>query len=97
MYRLSEEVRSTHSQDGAIVLDIHRGQMFCLNFVGSRIFELLKQGSAEPVIVDDISREFGIARDIAAADVREFILTLECHSLVTGNQLAESAERGIAC
>lgn len=80
MYRLSGAVRSTHTQDGAIVLDIHQGQIFNLNFVGSRIFELLKSGSAESVIVDDISREFGIGRDLAEKDVREFLQTLKkCH------------------
>jgi hypothetical protein len=47
-------VRSTHSQDGAIVLDIRQGQMFNLNFVGSRILELLKNGTAQPDIVDEI-------------------------------------------
>jgi hypothetical protein len=45
MYRVSDSVRSTHGQDGAIVLDIRQGQMFNLNFVGSRILELLKEGS----------------------------------------------------
>ena len=40
-------VRSTHGQDGAIVLDVRQGQMFNLNFVGSRILELLKAGSTE--------------------------------------------------
>ena len=44
MFRLSEQVRSTHNQDGAVVLDILHGQMFRLNLVGSRMLELLKGG-----------------------------------------------------
>jgi hypothetical protein len=80
MYRVSDAVRSTHNQDGAIVLDVRQGQMFNLNFVGSRILELLKSGSAESAIVDEISREFGISRDLAENDVREFLRTLKkCH------------------
>jgi hypothetical protein len=82
MYRVSATVRSTHNQDGAIVLDVRQGQMFNLNFVGSRILELLKSGSTESAIVDQISREFGVRRDLAENDVREFLQNLKkCHLL----------------
>jgi hypothetical protein len=80
--RVAENVRSTHSQDGGIVLDILHGQMFRLNFVGSRILELLKQGSAEAEIVQQLVLDFGIERATAEADVREFIETLEKHHLL---------------
>jgi PqqD family protein of HPr-rel-A system len=80
--RVAENVRSTHSQDGGIVLDILHGQMFRLNFVGSRILELLKQGSAEPEIAEQLAREFGIDRAAAEADVRQFVETLEKHHLL---------------
>ena len=80
MYRVSNTVCSTHNQDGAIVLDIRQGQMFNLNFVGSRILELLKNGSTESGIVDEIRREFGVSRDRAENDVRTFLQTLKkCH------------------
>ena len=80
MYRVSDTVRSTHNQDGAIVLDVRKGQMFNLNFVGSRILELLKSGYTESGIVDEIGREFGVSRDLAENDVREFLQTLKkCH------------------
>jgi hypothetical protein len=83
MYRVSEGVRSTHGQDGAIVLDVQQGQMFNLNRVGSRMFELLEMGSAEPDIVDAISQEFGASRETVENDVREFIGTLKKNRLVT--------------
>lgn len=80
MYQVSKGVRSTHGQDGAIVLDIQQGQMFNLNFVGSRILELLKIGSPESAMVDQISCEFGVSRDLAENDVREFLQNLKkCH------------------
>lgn len=82
MYRVSSTVRSTHNEDGAIVLDIRQGQMFNLNFVGSRILELLKNGTAESAIVDRISQEFDVSRDIAKQDVRELIEALKEHELV---------------
>jgi hypothetical protein len=80
--KLQEQVRSTHNQDGAVVLDLRHGQMFRLNFVGSRILELLKQGNAEPQIVAEICREFGAGREIVETDVREFLAHLEKHQLL---------------
>ena len=82
MYRVSDGVRSTHGQDGAIVLDVHQGQMFNLNLVGSKILELLEKGSAEPDIVSVISREFNTSREVVENDVREFIESLQKHKLV---------------
>jgi hypothetical protein len=90
MYRVSETVRSSHNPDGAIVLDVQQGQMFNLNFVGSRILELLKSGSTESEIVDEIGREFGVGRELAENDVRGFLQTLKkCH-------LVEELEPGVA-
>lgn len=82
MYRICETVRSTHSQDGGIILDIHHGQMFRLNITGSRILALLKSDCGESEIVNEISRQFGISQDLAETDVREFILALKNHGLV---------------
>ncbi len=82
MYRVSDGVRSTHGQDGAIVLDVQQGQMFNLNLVGSKILELLEGGATEPDIVNVISRDFNASREIVENDVREFIESLEKHKLV---------------
>jgi len=82
MYKISESIRSTHGQDGAIVLDIQQGQMFNLNFVGSRILELLESGTTESAIVDKISQQFEVSRDIAESDVEEFIESLKQHHLL---------------
>jgi hypothetical protein len=82
MYRVSEGVRSTHGQDGAIVLDVQQGQMFNLNRVGSRILELLESGSEEPDIVKVISDEFNVRREEVENDVHEFIEALREHKLL---------------
>jgi hypothetical protein len=82
MYRVPESIRSTHGQDGAVVLDIRQGQMFNLNVVGSKILELLKTGASEPAIVDEISSTFQVSRDVAEGDVREFIESLKQHYLL---------------
>jgi hypothetical protein len=82
MYRVAESIRSTHGQDGAVVLDICQGQMFNLNLVGSRILELLEAGTDEPQIVDEISQKFAVGRDLAQKDVSEFIKSLQQHHLL---------------
>ena len=90
MYRVSDTVRTTHNRDGAILLDIRQGQMFNLNFVGSRILELLKNGSTEAAITEQISREFGVGRELAETDMRQFLQALkQC-------QLVEEHEPGVA-
>lgn len=82
MHKLSTSVRSTHGQDGAVVLDIRQGQIFNLNSVGSRILELLENGIAEPEIADIISREFGASKETVIQDLQEFIYALMAKGLV---------------
>jgi Coenzyme PQQ synthesis protein D (PqqD) len=67
MYRVAEDVRSTHGQDGAVVLDIRRGQIFNLNLAGSRILELLKTGGTESAIANEISQKFEVSREVGEA------------------------------
>ena len=82
MLRIAEGVRATQDGDGAILLDIHHGQMFTLNIVGSQILTLLEQGWPEIKIVAEISRRFRIRSDIVERDVREFLECLQKHRLV---------------
>ena len=56
--------------------------MFCLNIVGSRILELMQRGYDEARIADEISREYGVNRDVVRADVTEFIEMLHKHHIL---------------
>ena len=80
--KLSSQLRCTHSDDGAVVLDILNGQMFRANFVGSRILELLEKGCAEAQIVEELAGQFGLSRGAIQNDVREFFAHLEKHRLL---------------
>ena len=86
MLKLSGQVRSTHNQDGAVVLDVLHGQMYRLNFVGSRMLELLKQAYTEEQIADEISRAFGVARETVVTDLQEFLAHLQKHHLLERRQ-----------
>lgn len=82
MQKIAEGVRSTHNQDGGIVLDVRQGKMFRLNLVGSRILALLEAGYQELRISEELSRQFGISLEIVEADVHEFLGMLEKHRLL---------------
>jgi hypothetical protein len=82
LLKIAEGVRSTHDRDGSVVLDIHHGQMFTLNIVGSKILEMLERGCSQAQIVESISGKFRIRPDIVERDVREFLECLEKHRLV---------------
>jgi hypothetical protein len=93
MVKLSEQLRSTHNQDGAVVLDVAQGKMFGLNPVGSRILELLRAGLTEIQIKAEVSREFSADIEIVRKDVDEFLVQLAKHRLITmnGNALGEES------
>lgn len=82
MYRVSDTLRATHSQDGAILLDVQQDRIFNLNLVGSKILELIKIGAAESDIVNVISHEFNTSREVVENDLCEFIQSLRKHKLV---------------
>jgi Coenzyme PQQ synthesis protein D (PqqD) len=77
MFRVSEHVRKSSSEDGGIILDVKRGQMFGLNIVGSRIVELIKTQNSPTQIAEEIASSFGVPVEIADRDVQEFLGTLE--------------------
>lgn len=82
MYTVSDRVRSTHGPDGGIVLDIEQGEIFRLNFAGSRILELLQCGFRKSEIVESIRCEFDIGQNLAERDVQEFLKMLQKHGLI---------------
>ncbi len=77
MYKVSQGIRSTHGQDGAIVLVIGTGRVLWLNTAGALILRRLQEGATEPQIVNELKDCFGVSISIAVADVCEFLKTLE--------------------
>jgi hypothetical protein len=82
MFKISDTIRRAETLDGGILLDIHHGQMFCLNIVGAKILELMQQGHDESRIADEISRDFAANREVVRADVRDFIESLQKHHIL---------------
>ena len=82
MLRISDKIRRTETPDGEILLDVHHGQMFSMNVVGSKILELMQRGYDEFLIADEISRDYGVNKEVVCADVIEFIETLHKHHIL---------------
>ena len=82
MLRLSDTIRRTETSDGGILLDVHHGQMFCLNVVGAKVLDLMQRDYDEARIADEISRQYGASREDVRADVIKFIETLRKHHIL---------------
>lgn len=63
-------------------MDVRHGQMFCLNLVGARILELMQRGYDESRIADEISRDYGVSRELVRIDVHDFIEHLQKHHIL---------------
>ena len=82
MFRISDTIRRTETVDGGILLDVHHGQMFCLNVVGAKILELMQRGYDESRIAEDISCAYSMDRNTVRRDVAEFIESLNKHHIL---------------
>ena len=79
---LMPSVRSVFSQDGAVLMDIKQGMMYTSNPVGGRIIELLSQGMSAENVVETISRECSVERDIVRHGLERFVEQLRSYGLV---------------
>ena len=82
MFQISSTIRRTETADGGILLDVHHGQIFCLNVVGAKILELMQRGYEESRIADEVSRDYGVNKDVVRRDVIGFIETLRKHHIL---------------
>lgn len=85
MFKVSDAIRSTSTEDGAVLLDIHRGSVLGLNRMGSRVFELLLGGLDPDQIAAEISKDFGVDAIQVRNDIIDFIRTLEEHNILQGS------------
>lgn len=82
MLRISGDVRTTHNENGAIVLDIQRGRMFTLNRAAARILRLLEAGAGEKEIARRLESETSADAETSASYVSEFVQLLRHYELL---------------
>jgi hypothetical protein len=80
--KISEHVRTTITQDGAVLMNIKGGHMVTLNPVGSIIWQQLSEGRSPEGIAVCLAADFGISRELALTDVNEFVRQLEAQQLL---------------
>lgn len=95
MLVISSTIRRTRTPDGGVLLDIERGQMFCLNPVGSKILDLLDEGCDRAQIVDRLSMACQADVEVVRMDVSDFLGDLCRHGIVREDGPRSAAERGI--
>ncbi len=91
MLTISSTIRRTTSPDGDVLLDIERGEMLCLNPVGSKILELIGRGLREEDIAGQVSTLYGAEVGRVRADLGEFLETLRRHGVIVAEQATTGA------
>jgi hypothetical protein len=82
VFKMSDSIRRTQTEDGGILLDVHHGQIFRLNVVASKILELLEGGLDEAQIASQVSSAYVTNIETVQADVHDFIEVLNKHHIL---------------
>ena len=87
-WRISPEVRTTYSEDGAVLLDINKGICYSLNSVAAQIWVTVESSEAGVTIediVDAIETHFKVPRQELKCDTAECLNKLQRMGLVHCN------------
>jgi hypothetical protein len=77
MTKESSDLHAVVNADGAVILDTKNGKLSSLNSTGAYIWEALRRGDSEEVIIARLATDTGEQPETIDQDVREFILTLK--------------------
>ena len=78
----SEHAIESRVGDETVLLHLESGTYFGLDAVGTRIWELLKEGRTPQEACDVIVEEYGAAPDVVEADARRFLSDLKANVIV---------------
>ncbi len=94
-WMISPEVRTTYSEDGAVLLDINKGLCYSLNPVAARIWvtiETSQGGITFDGIVGALETHFKVPRHQLGGDIDEYLSKLEDMGLVQRNGLCHGSK-----
>src|SRR5260370_7006147 len=80
--KVAKGIKETVNQDGAVLLDMEQGLCFSMNPVGTRIWEMIKDGRSVDEIADPLEEKFRLPRTQLLTDVSDFVNQLENMHLV---------------
>jgi len=90
MWLVSPDVRSTYSEDGAVLLDIRKGLCYSLNPVAARIWSTVEaspSGVDLRGLVEVMETLYKISHEQLERDITEYLSKLEPIGLVQRNGL----------
>ena len=99
VWSVSGSVRSTYTQDGAVLLDVKKGACYSMNVVAARVWTALER-SQEGITLEDIvnalEEHFQVPRERLESDTAECLENLRRLGLVSQNdrRLPASASSG---
>jgi len=97
IWTLSPHVRSTHNDDGAVLLDIKGGMCYSLNVVAARAWAALesnKSGMRLEKIVQTLQPQFAVPVQELESDIATYLQKLETIGLVHSNGYVQSRRNG---
>lgn len=81
------------NEDGAVLLDIKQGLCFSINPVGTRIWDLLKQGYSTEQIAAELQAQFDVPNLQLKQDISEFVGILMRENLLCSRNLKTGVPR----
>ena len=79
----AEHVRANVTDDGLVVLDLDKGQIFSANVIAARIWQsVIVDNKPKDEVVDSIVREWRSTPDVVAQDLETFVASLRQQELV---------------
>jgi len=95
MWLVSPDVRSTYSEDGAVLLDIQKGLCYSLNPVAARVWSTVEaspSGVDLRGLVDAMETHYTISHEQLESDVTEYLTKLQEMGLVQRNGLFQESK-----
>ena len=78
----SQQAMESRVGEETVILHLERGTYYGLDQLGTRIWELLKEGMAPVAIGAILVREYDASREVIEAEMRRFLSDLYAHGIV---------------
>jgi len=78
----SDDAIASPVGDETVILELKNGAYFGLDAIGTRVWELLKEGRTTASICEQMVAEYDVAPDVLEADVRRLLAELEANAIV---------------
>lgn len=79
----AEHIRANVTNDGLVVLDIDKGQIFSANVIAARIWQgIVVENKPKQEIVDSIVKDWGSTAETVSKDLDAFVEKLKAQELV---------------